>query len=201
MNQTENLRTFMKKKLNRLRPGDEDGNLGGERRAALAKLRLGVGREAGTVPAMWKYMYEDFPEDLAGKGDAPSYAENAIHAALTLYAMHAQGKDAPVHDKDAGSLGKAANNLKRKKPENEAGVKRRFDALATAKTAAEINMHARGLIQLLRQNDVKLDYVGFAADLYNLQFNPESAKSVQRKWGRDFYVSTGETASEGGDNA
>jgi CRISPR system Cascade subunit CasB len=93
------------------------------------------------------------------------------------------------------------------KPGNEPpGIKRRFDALATARTPAEINRHARGIIQLLKQGDVKLDYVGFAADLYNLRFGSESAGRVLRKWGKDFHYfdnkdASDEAASKGGSDA
>lgn len=158
----------------------------GERRAALARLRRGVGKDAGSVPEIWEYVYSGFPDTL--KGD---HAENAIHLALTLYAMHAQGaSDEAAHSLDACSLGKAANNLKYKKPSSEAGIKRRFDSLATAKTPTAISAHSRGLIQLLRQNGVALDYVGFAADLYRLQTGHNSARRVLSEWGRDFHSSS-----------
>jgi CRISPR system Cascade subunit CasB len=201
MSEVKRLTAFVTGKLERLQPGDDTA----ARRAALARLRRGVGKEAGSVPDLWQYLYEGFPDELKGKGGTPSYAENAAHAALTLYAMHAQGTG-NVHDKDAGSLGTAANRLKRMKPDNEPGIKRRFDALATAGTAAEINRHARGIIQLLRQGDIKLDYAGFAADLYNLQFGSESAGKVLRRWGRDFYRfdnkdASEEAASKGGNDA
>ncbi|MDR2354714.1 MAG: type I-E CRISPR-associated protein Cse2/CasB [Clostridiales Family XIII bacterium] len=82
----------------------------------------------------------------------------------------------------------------------------RFDALATARTPAEINLHARGIIQLLKQGDVKLDYAGFAADLYNLQFGSESAGRVLRKWGMDFHnlnikEANNKAADKGGSDA
>ncbi|MDR2088414.1 MAG: type I-E CRISPR-associated protein Cse2/CasB, partial [Clostridiales Family XIII bacterium] len=91
--------------------------------------------------------------------------------------------------------------------ENEQGILRRFNALVTAKTADEINLHARGVIQLLKQGEIKLDYVRFAKDLYNLQFSSESAKHVQRRWGRDFYhvdnksKSESESKNKGGSDA
>jgi CRISPR system Cascade subunit CasB len=202
MSEVKRLMTFVAGKLDWLQ---RDGENPGDRRAALARLRRGVGKEAGSVPELWQYLYEGFPDELMGKGNAPSYAENAAHTALTLYAMHTQGSG-NVHEKDAGSLGTAANKLKRARPNSEPGIKRRFDALAAARTAAEISLHARGLIQLLKQGDIKLDYVVFAADLYNLQFGFESAKRVLRKWGKDFYYSNNkdandEAASKGGRNA
>jgi CRISPR system Cascade subunit CasB len=201
MNEADEVKRFTEGKLKTLQKGVEDSNDSDSgQRTALARLRRGVGKEAGTVPEIWQYVYEGFPDTLTRRADRMLYAENAIHTALTLYAMHAQGKGA-VHDKDAGSLGKAANNLKRKKPENEQGIKRRFDAIATAKTPAEVNVHARGIIQLLRQGDVKLDYAGFAKDLYLLQSGADSAKDVLRKWGMDFHRFDNADEKKGGNNA
>jgi CRISPR system Cascade subunit CasB len=216
MNDSEEVKRFVASKLKALqgdvetrgepnealREDEAPGEPNNAQRAALARLRRGVGKEAGTLPEIWQYVYEGFPDALTRHADRMLHAENAIHAALTLYAMHAQGKGA-VHDQNAGSLGKAANNLKKKRPENEQGIKRRFDALATAKTPEEINIHARGIIQLLRQGDVKLDYAGFAKDLYRLQRGSDSAKEVLRGWGKDFwYIDNAEgNKSKGDDNA
>jgi CRISPR system Cascade subunit CasB len=92
-----------------------------------------------------------------------------------------------MHSYSAGSIGQAVNQLKLKKSQNESGIKTRFDALATAKTTRNIVYHARGIIQLLKQAEVKLDYPRFAQDLYNLQFGYENQKRIQRQWGKDFY--------------
>jgi CRISPR system Cascade subunit CasB len=158
-----------------------------DRAAILAKLRRAVGKETGTVPDVWELTL-DLPSELAGKTDEPSYAENAAFIALTLYAMHAQGskENANVHNADAGSLGKAAARLKTKNPENEKGIKRRFDALATAKNHNEIANHARGIIQLLKAGGIALDYARFAKDIFLLQLH-DPAKNVKLGWGRDYY--------------
>jgi CRISPR system Cascade subunit CasB len=169
----------------------------GEQRAALARLRRGVGKEVGSIPEIWQYMYEALPDALA-KDDR---AENAIHTALTLFGMHAQGADNPktVHDEAAGSLGKATNKLKAMKPNYESGILHRFSALVTAKTYAEISTHARGIIQLLRQGDIALDYTKFAKDLYILQRGQNVADQILQDWGKDLYhedKKEGETSDE-----
>jgi CRISPR system Cascade subunit CasB len=196
MNEADTVAKFVAVKLRWLGETDADGRPGSDRRAALAKLRRSVGKEAGSIPEIWQYVYEGIPDDLAGNANGASYAENAIHTALTLYAMHSQSIG-NAHDGKAGSLGRAANNLQKKNPENEAGIKRRFDALATAKTPTEISIHSRGIIQLLRQGKIMLDYAGFAKDLYYLQIGRDSAKNVLRGWGRDFCSVSGEDENKG----
>ena len=43
-----------------------------------------------------------------------------------------------------------------------------------------------GLIQLLRSEDIPLDYVELAGDLYEFQ-TPDGAARVRLRWGQDFY--------------
>jgi len=158
-----------------------------DKSAILARLRRAVGKETGAVPDVWEFTL-DLPDELAGETGIPTPAENAAFIALTLYAMHAQGSkdDMDIHNLDAGSLGKAASRLNAKSPENEKGIKRRFDALATAKTYTEIANHARGMIQLLKAGSIALDYGRFAKDIFLLQF-PSYASEVKLSWGQDYY--------------
>ncbi|MDR1246440.1 MAG: type I-E CRISPR-associated protein Cse2/CasB [Clostridiales Family XIII bacterium] len=186
MNEADAVKKFVAAKLRWLSETDSNGALGGGKKAALARLRRGVGKEAGTVPDIWQYVYESLPDILAGDTGKALRAQNAIHTALTLYAMHSQGIG-NAHSENAGSLGNAAKSLKMQNPDNEPGIKRRFDALATAKTPMEISNHSRGIIQLLRQGKVMLNYADFAKDLYWLESNREFARQVLRNWGKDFY--------------
>ena len=70
--------------------------------------------------------------------------------------------------------------------EDEKRIKRRFDAAATSDSLDEISHHLRGLIQLLKDKDITLDYPALTEDLYWFQF-PEARDSVRLRWGRDFY--------------
>ncbi len=62
-----------------------------QRRAELAELRRGVGRQPGDLPALWGALLADMPEQLQGS-NGPSKAEWAVYTALTLFALHQQGK-------------------------------------------------------------------------------------------------------------
>jgi CRISPR system Cascade subunit CasB len=167
----------------------EDERYKNEKAARLARLRRAIGKEPGSVPDIWE-LTMDLPEELT-EGNryepmSPTAAENAVHLAMTLYALHAQGNKAHAHVKDSRSIGGAAAILKALNPDGEKGIKRRFDALATAKSYDEISAHARGIIQLLKAIEVSMDYARFAKDLFFLQ-SPGTADGVKRGWGRDFY--------------
>ncbi|QGT99545.1 hypothetical protein SYNTR_0952 [Candidatus Syntrophocurvum alkaliphilum] len=156
-------------------------------RATLAKLRRGIGNEPGSMPELWDITLNGLDESLTSKDGAPTRGEWAVHTALTLYALHQQGADMQQNamSKDKNTLGTSLRKLI-KNEEDEIRVKRRFDAAATSDSLAEFSHHLRGLIQLLKSQDIPLDYPELAKDLYLFQF-PEARDSVRLRWGREFY--------------
>lgn len=173
---------YTKNKLNKLLLQFGDNVL----RAALAELRRGVGKKPGDIPQLWGYFLQDMPEEFFGNKE-PSKAEWAIYTALTLFALHQQGKD-PKTDcmyKEGCSFGTAVNRLVHDEDERER-VARRFYAVATASSMEELSHHMRGIIQLLRGEGIPIDYPMLAADLYRYQFN-SLVSNVRLKWGQDFY--------------
>lgn len=164
-------------------------------RAMLAKLRRGIGKQPGELPELFEVLLADMPEDHYSKGDKPSYSEWAIYTALTLFALHQQGKDHPMsvggktENKNTGnSLGAAVGFLVKQERDRdrEPAIKRRFDAVATANEFTEFAHHARGIIQLLRAGDITLDYPRLAEDLYWYQFD-EARNRIRLRWGEDYY--------------
>ncbi len=156
-------------------------------RAMLAKLRRGIGKPPGSMPELWPVTLDGLPEALQGTSSSPSKGEWAVHTALTLFALHQQGKElkGKAMFREGESLGVSLRQLAMIYGD-EARVKRRFDAAATAQSPEEFSNHLRGLIQLLKAEDVPLDYAALAEDLYWFQF-PEAKDGVRLRWGRDFY--------------
>jgi CRISPR system Cascade subunit CasB len=116
---------------------------------------------------------------------------------MTLYALHQQSKTTAMHE--AAVAGRAGNSLgtavarllrtaddpsRRRDPDRVASLRRRFNALVTASTTAELVHHLRGLVQQLRAHDISLGYGRLAADLVAFQ-NPNRVDVVRRRWARD----------------
>jgi len=156
-------------------------------RAKLAKLRRGIGKPPGSMPELWGATLDGLPELLLGRGDRPTPGEWAVHTALTLYALHQQGKDLNKQcmSREGASLGAAVRRLI-KGEDDESRIKRRFDAAATADSLEEFCHHLRGLVQLLKAEEIPLDYPALTTDLYWFQF-PDVRDSVRLRWGRGFY--------------
>ena len=158
-----------------------------QRRAELAELRRGVGRQPGDLPALWGALLADMPEQLQGS-NGPSKAEWAVYTALTLFALHQQGEAGVSMNQPGRTLGGAVRQLAKKTAAGqdwtESSVLRRFNALATADSMPEVSHHLRGMIQLLRREGIPLDYPQLAEDLYQYQF-VDGAPNVRLRWGRD----------------
>ena len=175
---------FVKLKLLQLQQNPRDAVV----RAKLAKMRRGIGEQPGAVPELWDLLFDGLPEELEGRGNEPSRAEKAVYTALTLYALHQQGKD--LHSDfmylENNTLGRAVGQLARRSDGNEEAVIRRFNVVVTSADLTEFSWHLRNIIQLCKRESIPLDYAALARDLYEYQ-DLNRLDNVRLKWGRDFY--------------
>ena len=143
--------------------------------AILAKLRRAIGTPISEAPNTWEFLLQDMPRK-------DERFTNAVYVTLCLYALHRQGKEDDVN----GDINFATAISKIRTTENASGILRRFNAVATATDFSELAYHARGLVQLLKSHDEKMNYPQFANDLLHFQ-NPKYKNEIMLKWGQDFY--------------
>lgn len=152
-------------------------------RSTLAQLRRGVGRPVDAIPEILGYIVD--PAAPQPRSDDPTPNELAIHAALTLYALHQQSQSERMHVVRT-PFGTALGRLRFRDGEENLGVVRRFQAMGTSETFDEVIQHARSLVTLLRSGPHGFDYGRFTDDLVAFQ-HPGRVDSVRLRWGRDFY--------------
>ena len=150
-------------------------------RGQMAALRGAVAREPGEVPEVWELTQVKVPDNA---GDAPTREEIAVHTAMTLYAVHQQSRTVPMFRPGVG-LGRAARELVGWDEENPSAQKR-FNALVTSTTVAELRHHLRGFVSQLRARDIALDHAMLADDITRFQ-RPNGAKQVRLAWARQYY--------------
>ena len=150
-------------------------------RGQMAALRGAIAREPGEVPEVWELTQVKVPDNA---GDAPTWEEIAVHTAMTLYAVHQQSRTAPMFRPGVG-LGRAARELVGRDEENPS-AQRRFNALVTSTTVAELRHHLRGFVSQLRARDIALDHAMLADDITRFQ-RPNGAKQVRLAWARQYY--------------
>lgn len=165
-----------------------------EVKARLARLRRGVGKKPGELPELWCEFLQsrdcqDMPKTWYSwhSSGIPTYEEWAVYTTLTLFALHQQGRDIQkeyVHQ-EGKSLGAAAAELVKEKDDQER-IWRRFCKVSTADDMEELNYYLRGMVQLFKANEIGLDYVKLAGDLYDFQYR-EIVDRVRLRWGEDFY--------------
>ncbi|MBR4986489.1 MAG: type I-E CRISPR-associated protein Cse2/CasB [Proteobacteria bacterium] len=182
-------------------------------RAILARLRRGVSMAPGADPDIWDVTLAELPNELVSTNGIPTKGEWAVQIALTLFAMHQQGRDIQsdcVHYEDVKektdndtlkslqrpqkaefnphSFGCAVRSLAGEKDSDAfKAVRRRFNATVTSESIEEFAHHLRGMIQLIKaKSNIKLDYVALTREIYLFQ-NPENRDSLRLRWGQDFY--------------
>jgi CRISPR system Cascade subunit CasB len=166
-------------------------------KAALAKLRRGVGKEVGEIPELLEFTLPFNP--LMDNKRYEGMVEQAMYTTLTLYALHQQGivghcvsTGLEQEDKTTNnnSFGRAVRILVNCDIDREMAITRRFDKVLTSKDISEFAVHMRGLIGLLKKADITMDYPSLATDLYWFQ-QAEFRRNVILQWGRDYYMQTG----------
>lgn len=153
----------------------------------MAILRRAATAYPGSVPDVWVDTIGLVPSRAFDPArDEPSAAELAAHHAVTLFATHRQGRVKRAHAPGVRP-GRAFAHLARKRGEREddKGVRRRFDAMVTAPTAEESARHLRGLVQLLRAEDLGLDYGLLAEDLADL-WSVTNQDRARLRWARQY---------------
>lgn len=155
--------------------------------AALARIRRGAGRPANTLPDLWGLTGT---ERLFGYGldeKEITRAENAVHIAVTLWALHQQSRrDANMHVSDGPQFGSAVRKLMPGAEIDEA-IRKRFVRAGTATSLDVLSQRLRDLVLLLRQAALPLDYGLLADQLYQWQ-EPGGQTLVHRAWGRSFHA-------------
>ncbi|MFJ3339325.1 type I-E CRISPR-associated protein Cse2/CasB [Streptomyces sp. NPDC086766] len=163
--------------------------------AALARLRRGAGRQAGQLPDLWTLIdtgpLHETPDGARPLSESELIrAEDALHVALTLYALHQQSRRTGMHQPDRRDhrrgLGAAVRRMM-KPGEIDEPVHKRLVRAGTAPDLATLAQRLRDLVVLLRREDIELDYGLLAGQLYTFQW-PGGADTVRREWGRSFHA-------------
>ncbi|MGF1344512.1 type I-E CRISPR-associated protein Cse2/CasB [Streptomyces flavovirens] len=171
--------------------------------AALARLRRGAGREAGQLPDLWS-LIDTGPLHAPLDGARPLNenelvrAEDALHVALTLWALHQQSRPTGMHQADRQDsrrgLGTAVRRMM-KPGEIDEPLRKRLVRAGTAPDLATLALRLRDIVVLLRREDIPLDYALLAGQLYTWQW-PGGADIVRREWGRSFHARHDKSAAQ-----
>ena len=166
----------------------------------LAELRNSINRPLSGSIGTWGQISSWLPADVLGRGQNLTKEEQAIIAALQLYALHQQSQSSnvtwlPKVEKEVGAasepdpyrnMGTALSKLR--SGGNSVAADRRFNAMIMASTFAELANHLRQLIKLLKaKSDTKVDYPQLAEDLFWVLAGADTAEQVKIRWAKEYY--------------
>jgi len=175
--------------LRHLIPDDEqrDGGETSRKRAVLAQLRRGLGKEPGIVPDMYPHVESFLPLQASAEDEAPYYLVAA------LFAWHPKDW---IGDRWRTNLGASLAQLRRKQAverntavEPGDSTERRFVAMLSS-TREDLAYHLRQMIGLLRTKEVPVNWLQLLPDIQD--WNADS-RFVQRRWASAFW---GQTVSD-----
>lgn len=160
----------------------------------LAVMRTGLGRAAGTVPALCRYYTCEIDDWAARRGEV-SIEQAAEHAALALFGLHQQSKTRPMH-RPGIPLGKALRKLREDGKFSQQAVDARVDAAATATNVTALLIRLRSLIDQLRTINQPLDYDQLMKLIHDWH-STDGRQRARRKWAVDYQVWIDDQAENG----
>ena len=158
-------------------------------RAILANIRNSIGKDYSKSIDSLSYVFANLPEEYIGHGRVLNAYENSILTAIQMYALHQQAKAESVLKLDyqekerRQNIGEALSSLR---SEGSESMDRRFNAMVTSATFAELQNHLRQLVKLLKaKSNTRVDYAKLAEDLYWFLRGQKNEVSLQ--WARAYY--------------
>lgn len=139
------------------------------RKGALASLRRGLGKPAGTDPTAYRYVVPWLSANFS------KAQENAYFLVAALFALH------PGYTTQ-GNLGDHLGKI-RNSTDNPEAIDRRFSALLSCHPD-DLPVYLRQMISLLKSKEIEVNWEEFLNDI--VQWNRPDRRT-QKKWARGFW--------------
>lgn len=156
-------------------------------RPVLAALRNSKTLDDKQAQKLWPYIFSELDKESLSVTGKVTWEEKAVYTALRLYALHQQGKEELVYEKEHYLFTELG--VLRKDESLRVALDRRVQAiLATNSVEAVINGLTQ-IVQITKNKDarIKIDYPTLAANLLYFQSSSSAANSVRLSWGRQYY--------------
>ena len=163
--------------------------------AVLARLRNSLGRPLKDAGDVWPLLFENMPQEFLSRYGEETKEEQALYTTLQLYAMCMQGASSTVVSDPSfkGTIGMSLRNGR--DPENPQALDRRFNALITADSFAELSHHLRQLMKIVKsKNGMTVNFPRLAEDLYG--YLEGKQRKVCFRWAQDYYSITDKNSAE-----
>jgi len=165
------------------------------RATVLARLRSSIGKPLEEAGDVWPLLFENMPKQYLGRYGEETPEERAVYMTLQLYAMCMQGTSGTVISDPSfkGTIGMSLRNGR--DPDDSRALDRRFNALITADTFAELAHHLRQLLKIVKsKKEMTVNFGRLADDLY--RYINGKQHRVCFRWAQDYYSITDKNQTE-----
>lgn len=168
-------------------------------RATLARLRRMGTDGYGSWLTVGDELFTDLPDFVLEEWEEERVL-NAVTATFRLYAQHQQSESEPMALCKQGEEVKSAASRRsfgwscwragfsadKRGQDKSPGIKRRLASLESAVGFDGVEIQLRGLMSIVKNEGIPVDYYLLARDLYLLQI-PACHDDVFLRWSRDYY--------------
>lgn len=159
--QEENVYQVTQKILNNLKAQEELAS----GKTILAALRHSIGKPLGEAPAVCRILLENMPETFLSKNGIETREEQAIYAALQLYAIQKQSRRGQEENDTVKNIGEALRKLR--EDTGQETMDRRFASMLLATSFDDLLYRLRQLMKLSKgKNALPIDIAVLANDLF-----------------------------------
>lgn len=178
--QKESVYQVTQKILNNLKAQEELAS----RKTILAALRHSIGKPLGEAPAVCRILLENMPETFLSKNGIETREEQAIYAALQLYAIQKQGRRGQEDDDTVKNIGEALRKLREEI--GQEAMDRRFASMLLATSFDDLLYRLRQLVKLAKaKKALPVDFAALAEDLYWYQIG--AREKICLRWAEAYY--------------
>ncbi len=154
----------------------------GEARAAMARMRRGLGKPLGMVHEMDRYVLPTLPENASLR------QEEACYLVAAMFAYWHQGKDevaaSPPPPQNLGKSLRALVEQQADRTNVEKSIEKRLNALLNAHRD-DLSAHMRRIIGLLKAKDVAVNWPQLLHDINGWEWD---SRTVQHEWAKGFWI-------------
>ncbi|MBB1062861.1 type I-E CRISPR-associated protein Cse2/CasB [Limosilactobacillus fastidiosus] len=171
-------------------------------KAVLAALRNSRNMMNKNASVVWPLMLSNLTEEELSHNGQPTYAENAIFAALRCFAIYQQANDHLTYEPDGENqqgqqLFKVLSTLRADESIKKA-LDRRVQTILGNGNSSSVIYAIYHLVSILKANvgSELIDFAQLAQDLYYFQLSADSSRQVCLKWGQQYYWNSKKTTEK-----
>ncbi len=174
-------------------------------KAVLAALRNSRNIMSKNASVVWPFLLSNMDEQDLSQNGQPTYAENAVFAALRCFAIYQQANDRLTYEssgkeKKGQQLFEILSTIRTDESIQKA-LDRRVQTILGNENSTSVIYAIYHLISILKANvnSKTMDFAQLGQDLYYFQLSSDLSRQICLKWGQQYYRASNKTTVKQGE--